>query len=82
MKPSREPTFPEKRVMDGATQPKMIRGTMKKIIWLVRCFTIMVICRATSVAGPLRCIIAPPRSEPMMIATISLTAVLSNIFFM
>lgn len=72
--------LPLKLVIDGATQPTMISGTMKKIIWLVICLITSKICTATVFNVPLSGDIRNPSAMPIIMAIISLAAVLLKSF--
>ena len=73
--------LPLKLVIDGATQPMIISGTMKKMIWLVICFITSKICTNTVFNVPLSGEIRNPSAMPIMIASIRRAAVLLKSFF-
>src|SRR5574344_921372 len=62
------------RAMEGATKPKIIRGTRKKMTWPESCFTTMMALSSDSLT-------TRPAKRPMITAKSSRTIVLAKIFF-
>jgi len=68
--------FPLKLVMEGATHPMMMSGTMKKMTWLVICLTISRPCTVTALHIPDSGETKIPRRIPATMAIANSPAVL------